>query len=118
MVYTSRMAYPSIMRERVLRYIEGGGSKIAASRLFGVGRATVFLWVNQGLSASAKKPGPRGSHKLDRAKLAQLIDNNPDMMLKELAQELGVGTSTVHYSLKVMGYTRKKNGALQRESAL
>lgn len=118
MAYTFRMAYPSIMRSRVLRFIEDGGSKIAASRLFGVGRATIFLWVQQGASASAKKPGPRGSHKLDRDKLSQLIDNNPDMMLKELAAELGVGVSTVHHSLKIMGYTRKKNGALQREKAL
>lgn len=112
------MAYPSIMRERVLRYIEGGGSKIDASRLFGVGRATIFLWVKQGYSGKASKPGPRGSHKLDRAALIQLVEGNPDMMLKELASRLGVSINAVHHSLKVLGYTRKKNGTLQREKAL
>lgn len=112
------MAYPSIMRERVLRFIEGGGSKIDASRLFGVGRATVFLWVKQGLSGSAGKPGPKGSSKLDREKLVRLVDKNPDMMLKELAAELGVSINAVWHSLKVLGYTRKKNGTLQREGAL
>ena len=118
MVYIVCMAYPSIMRERVLRFIEGGGSKIEASRLFGVGRATIFLWVKQGFSGSAGKPGPRGSRKLDRTKLAQLVQKNPDMMLKELAEELGVSIGAVFHSLKVLGYTRKKNGTLQREKAL
>ena len=82
MVYNACMAYPKIMRERVLRYIAGGGSKIEASRLFGVSRAAVFLWVSRGLSGVARNPGPKGSHKLDRTKLEQLIDKNPDMMLK------------------------------------
>jgi putative transposase len=112
------MAYPSIMRERVLRFIEDGGSKIEASRVFGVGRATIFLWVNQGLNVRARKPGPKTSHKLDRAKLAQLVQDNPDIMLKELAQALGVSVGAVFHSLKVMGYTRKKNGTLQREKTL
>lgn len=112
------MAYPSIMRERVLRFIEGGGSKIDASRLFGVARATVFLWVRQGASASAGKPGPKGSHKLDRVKLVQLVENNSGMMLKELAEALGVSVGAVWHSLKVLGYTRKKNGTLQREKTL
>jgi transposase len=112
------MAYPSIMRERVLRFIEGGGSKIGASRLFGVGRATIFLWVKQGFSTLPAKPGPKGSRKTDRKKLVQLVEANPDMMLKELAQELGVSINAVFHSLKVLGYTRKKNGTLQREKAL
>ena len=118
MVYTACMAYPSLMRARVLRFIEGGGSKIAASRLFGVGRATIFLWVSQGSNASAGKPGPKGSRKTDRKKLVQLVKSNPDMMLKEIAQELGVSINAVFHSLKVLGYTRKKNGALQREKTL
>lgn len=117
-MYHMRMTYPSIMRERVLRFIAGGGSKIEASRLFGVGRATVFLWVKQGSCVQAQKPGPKGSRKTDRKKLAQLIENNPDMMLKELSQALGVSIGAVWHSLKVLGYTRKKNGTLQREKAL
>ena len=118
MLYNMRMAYPLIMRERVLRFIEGGGSKIEASRLFGVGRATVFLWVKQGSCVQAQKPGPKGSRKTDRNKLVQLVESNPDMMLKELAQALNVSIGAVWHSLKVLGYTRKKNGALQREETL
>jgi len=40
------------------------------------------------------------------------------MMLKELAAELGVSINAVFHSLKVLGYTRKKNGSLQREKTL
>jgi transposase len=106
------------MRERVLRFIEGGGSKVEASRLFGVGRATVFLWVQQGFCGKPQKPGPKGSHKTDRSKLVQLVETTPDMMLKELAQELGVSIGAVWHSLEILGYSRKKNGTLQREKTL
>ena len=112
------MAYSRELRERVLRFIEEGGSKVAASRLFDVSRATVFLWVQQGEEFTVGKPGPRSNRKLDCNQLVCLLEARPDMMLKELAQTLGVGISTVSYSLKKLGYSRKKNGTLQREKAL
>jgi hypothetical protein len=46
------------------------------------------------------------------------VEENSDAMLKELAQKLGVSINAVFHSLKVLGYTRKKNGTLQREKAL
>jgi len=108
------MRYSPDIRALVIDFVDNGGSKAEASRRFQVAIRSVFYWVKQGRNYKPNKPGPKGSYKLDRNKLVQLIDNNPDMMLKELASELGVSINAVFHSLKVMGYTRKKNGTLQR----
>ncbi len=106
------------IRTRVLDFVEDGGSKAEAARRFKVGVRSVFYWIKQGRGYLNKNPGPTTSWKLDRKKLIQLVEANPDAMLKELSSELGVSINAVHHSLKVLGYTRKKNGALQREKAL
>jgi len=37
--------YSEDLREKVLKYLESNNNKKAASKLFGVGIATVFRWV-------------------------------------------------------------------------
>ena len=108
------MRYSSDIRALVIDFVESGGSKAEASRIYQVAIRSVFYWVKQGRNYKPNKPGPKGSYKLDRDKLVKLIESNPDMMLKELASELGVSINAVFHSLKVLGYTRKKNGTLQR----
>ena len=112
------MRYSHDIRTRVINFVENGGSKAEAARRFQVGIRSVFYWLKQGRDYRSKKPGPKNSFKLDRDKLVQLVEDNPDMMLKELAAELGVSIHAVWHSLKVLGYSRKKNGTLQREEAL
>jgi len=112
------MRYSSDIRTRVIDFVENGGSKAEAARRFQVGVRSVFYWLKQGRDHRPSRPGPRTSFKLDRDKLIKLVEANPDMMLKELSKELGVSINAVFHSLKVLGYTRKKNGTLQREKAL
>lgn len=112
------MRYSHDIRTRVIDFVDNGGSKVAAARRFQVGIRSVFYWLKQGRDHRPEKPGPRNSFKLDRKRLVQLVEDNPDMMLKELAAELDVSINAVFHSLKVLGYSRKKNGALQREKAL
>ena len=112
------MTYSSSFRECVISHIAEGGSKASASRLFNLSSNTIHRWwlARDDLSPKRKRHG--GSYKLDRGKLINLVERRPDSMLKELAAELNVSINAVHHSLKVMGYTRKKNGTLQREAAL
>lgn len=112
------MRCSSDIRSRVLDFVEKGGGKAEAARRFQVSLRSVFYWIKQGRDYVHDKPGPRGSRKLDRDQLVVLVENNPDMMLKELAEVLGVSVNAVFHSLKVLGYTRKKNGALQREGEI
>ena len=112
------MTYPLSFRELVISHIAEGGSKASASRLFNLSPDTINRWWLSRSDLAPKRKHPRRAYKLDRSKLAQLIEANPDMMLKELASELGVSINSVFHSLKIMGYTRKKNGTLQREKTL
>lgn len=112
------MRYSHDIRTRVIDFVDNGGSKVEAAQRFQVGLRSVFYWLKQGRDYISEKPGPRSSFKLDRKKLVRLVEDNPDMMLKELSKELGVSINAVFHSLKVMGYSRKKNGTLQREKAL
>lgn len=39
--------YSLDLRNRVIAYIQGGGSKVQACKLFNVGRNTVYRWLSQ-----------------------------------------------------------------------
>ena len=41
------MTYSLDLRQRVVSFVEGGGSKSEASRVFGVGRNTVYSWLRR-----------------------------------------------------------------------
>ena len=112
------MTYPLSFRERVISHITEGESKASASRLFKISHDTIHRWWLTRDDLAPKHKRPDGSYKLDREHLIKLIEDCPDMMLKELAAELDVSINAVFYSLKILGFTRKKNGTLQREKAL
>ena len=102
------MRYSQDLKQRVLQFIAAGGSKVEASRHFDVHRSTVFVWVKQPEDHQFKKPGPTGSYKLDRQALRQLIETQPELRLKEMAEKLGVSINTIRHALKQMGIVRKK----------
>jgi transposase len=107
------MAYSADLRERVLSFIERGGSKAEAARLYEVHLRTVFLWVSAGETYVRVKPGPRGSRKFDREALRAMLERQPDLLLKELAEHFGVTINTISHALIKMGISRKKNAAVR-----
>lgn len=107
------MAYSDDLRQRVLGYVGSGGSQAQAVIVFQISRRTIQLWKAQGVDYQRLKPGPRGSRKFDRAVLAEMVKQEPDLLLKEMAKRLGVGINTVHHALKCMGISRKKNAAVR-----
>ena len=115
------MAYSADLRKRVLSFIERGGSKVDAARLYEVHLRTVFLWVSAGPGYVRVKPGPRGSRKFDREALRVMLERQPDLLLKELAERFGVTINTISHALIKMGISRKKNTTVRsglRGSAL
>jgi len=112
------MSHSVDLRRRVVSYVRGGGSKAEAARLFGVSRGRVYIWLGLGDKlATGLKPGPKGAHKLDEGRLQAELQKRPDIMLKELAALFHVRESTVHYGLKRLKISRKKNLALRRKPA-
>lgn len=110
------MSYSTDLRRAVLRYLDQGGRKTAAVRLFGVSRTTIYSWVARGERLEARRPGPvRGrGWKLDRATLVRLCAAHPDWTLKEYATALGVSHNAVWHALRTLRIVQKKNAGLRR----
>lgn len=106
------------LRRRVVKYVRQGGSQADASRRYEVSLSSIYRWLSKGEDLKAGKPGPKGGWRLDRTALLKAVEARPDAMLKELAEEFGVGINTVHHALKKLGVSRKKNGALCRGQTL
>lgn len=102
------MTYSLDFRMRVISEIKEGKSRAETCRLYKISSDTLHRWWKQRHDLEPKRKNPRQGYKIDRQKLAHLVETNPDMMLKELAQELGVSINSMWHSLKVMGYSRKK----------
>ena len=111
----SIMRYSPDLRKRVLDFIQAGGSKTEAAKRFNVGRTTIYKWLNAPFAY--QRPGPRGPRSIDYDALKQHIADFPDQTLKERA-DFGVSTFCIGYSLKRLGYTRKKRRSVIRSGVM
>ena len=105
------MAYSRDLRERVLAFVEAGGSKSEASRIFGVSRWCVYNWLKR-VGLAALKPGPKQPRHLLVTVLEAHVAAYPDAYQKERALALGVSDYVVWYGLKRLGI--KKNATVPR----
>jgi putative transposase len=104
------MTYSIDLRERVVAFVRGGGSKAEAVLHYRVSRKTVFNWVNAS-SLEPKRHGRR-KRKLDWEALRQDFLMHPDLLLRERAVKFGVRVNAVFYASKQMRISHKKNTAL------
>ena len=110
MWYNTFMAYSIDFRKKVLSYCERTGSITEASHLFQISRNTIYGWLKIKEKTGELKHQVKGTkpRKVDRDRLKNYLTNNPDAYLTEIAAEFDCHPTTIHYALKAMGYTRKK----------
>ena len=100
------MAYSLDLRERVVEFVEAGGGITKAARLFKVGRATIYKWLNrEDLRPTTVE---RRQRKLDWGALRQAVEAKPEAKLSDYAAQFGVRPSAIHDALRRMKITRKK----------
>jgi len=101
------MTYSLDIRTRVVDYVAQGGSKSDASRIFKVGRQTIYNW----LSSDDLHPKRHGSRrrKLDIVALASDVRNYPDSYLYERASRFGVSTVAIFKALRKMKIVKKND---------
>ena len=99
------MAYSLDLRKKVINYIENGGSPSKASKVFQVGRASIYRWLERVEPIEVK----RRNRKLNWKALEQDIQTNTEARLIDRAKKFGVRPSAISYALKEMKITRKKN---------
>lgn len=101
------MPYSLDLRKRVIDYIENGGSVTKAAKLFQVGRASIYRWLNRETLEATKVK--RRKRKLDWLALENDVTENPESRLIDRAKKFSVRPSAISYALRQMKITRKKN---------
>ena len=106
-------AYALDLRERVLKFIQSGGSKVEAARRFDLARSSVYRYPAQKGALAPKKSWGHW-RKLDPHKLQAHVKNHPDATLKELQTVFGVSHHAVWVRLGQLGFTLKKTHKISR----
>ena len=114
------------LRERLVSAVDGGQSRRAAARRFGVAVSTAIEWVDrwrrEGLLEAKPLGGDRHSQRMEAhaEEILGLVDETPDITLAEIAGHLEethglrVSQSTVWRLLDRHGMSFKKNRARKR----
>jgi putative transposase len=102
------MTYHTPHRIAVLSFIENGGSKKEASRIFKISRDTIYRWLK--LDDIAPKAPPKSRRrKIDKASLRAHINKHPDMFLRERAAIFDVHISSMGRALKKLKIAKKNS---------
>ena len=108
------------LRIRVIRAVEGGMSRNAAARRFGISIASAVRWMDEYLRTGRTAPKPRGGDRrsgrieVQRDFLMAVIRETPDITLAELRVRLinergeTFAISTIHGFFRRHGVSFKK----------
>jgi transposase len=108
-------AYALDLRERVVKFIQGGGSKVEAARHFALARSSVYRYLAAAQSGTLPPKTSWGTwRKLDPEKLRDHVKKHPDATLKELQRVFGVSHHAVWVRLGQLGFTLKKTHKISR----
>lgn len=101
------MAYSSDFRKKVLEIKKAEELTLeeTASR-FKIGIASLVRWK---INPTPKKTRNKKATKLDMQALSEDVKNYPDLYQSERAKKLGVRQSTIHYALRRLKLSYKKN---------
>ena len=101
------MPYSLDLRQKVMNFIEKGGTITEAAHTFGIGRASIYRWLSRPQLEATKLKSRR--RKLDWKELEKDVKENPESKLSDRAKKFGVNPTAIFYALKKMKITRKKN---------
>ena len=102
-------AYSMDFRERVVNFVNAGGTKLEAARQYKVARQTVYSYLAMSQRGKLEPKKSWGSwKKLDPKKLQGYIKAHPDATLMEMQKALGVSHNTIWVRLNKLNITLKK----------
>ena len=107
------MPYSLDLRQKVISYVENGGRVTEATKVFGIGRSTIYRWLNRKELAATKVA--RRQRKFDWKALEKDVQENPDTKLVDRAKKFAVDPSGIFSAMKKMKITRKKKELRYRE---
>jgi transposase len=115
--------YSQDLRERVIGFMALGGSARAAAVRFNVSFISAARWAQRWRAEGHVRPRAMGGDRRSRlsehrARVLQLVAQQPDLTLQEIRSALAawgviVGLSTVHRFLGAQNLTRKKRAYMR-----
>lgn len=99
------MTYSLDLRERVVSFVNSGGSRVEAARRYDVHYDTVRNWLRRD-DLRPKAHGPR-RRKLDKTALKQHVRDYPDARLIDRAAHFGVHVNAIWVALRAMNIVKK-----------
>ena len=106
----STSPYSLDLREKVIKYIESGGSQISASNIFNLGYSTVHKWYKRYKTEGHFKPRSRlgAKPKIDRDEFIKYVKTHDNADAMEIGVYFGISPSGARYWLKKIGFSYKK----------
>lgn len=101
------MTYSIDYKQRVVSFVNEGGGKLEASRVFKVHPDTIYEWLKRGDDLSAR-PAKTRQRKIDKEALKRHVKEYPDALLRERAAAFKVTPEAVFYALKSMKIVKKR----------
>ena len=106
----STSPYSIDLREKVIKFIEGGNSQKAAARIFQLSKTTVNIWwlryKQEGHYCPRKRIGAKPS--IEKDKFIKYVEENPSLRACDIGKEFGMGMGGARYWLKQLGFSYKK----------
>jgi transposase len=108
------MAYSVDLRSRVIDFIEQGHTQEETSLIFNVGTATIQRWLTllSETGSLEKRPLNRSAKLFESEKLNAYIEENPNALLKDIAEHFGGSITGAFYALEREKITYKKRDFL------
>src|SRR4028119_350202 len=106
------MAYSQDLRQKVVNYVENGGSITEAAAIFKVGRATIYRWL--GREDLRPTQVNHRQRKLDWEALKKDVEKNPEARLVERARTFRRQTECHLLCLKKTENYKKKLRSQER----
>lgn len=103
--------HPNALRTRVVEFVKANKSKVLASKTFKVARQTVYEWMRLDSLGSLLEVNNyiTRKSKINIEELTDYVNQNPDLYYTEIATHFKSSKSEIHYLLKKLNYTVKKN---------
>ena len=112
------MAYSEDYRRRAIEYIDEGHTYAELYEALKLHPSRIAEWRKLLAESGSLKPQYKKSRKskIDMEKLAEALERKPDAYLDELAKPFECKPQAVHYALKKVKVTVKKNNTPTRKN--
>jgi len=110
----STSPYSQDLREKVIKYLEEGNNKRAASKVFQLSPTTVNTWCvrykKEGHYQARKRLGAKPS--IEIGDFIKYVEENPDSRTEDIGRKFGISASGARYWLRRLGFSYKKKPLL------